>query len=172
MNFDELNEKVKKGKIFIYPTDTIYGLGCDAFNNLSVKRIKEIKGRDRDKPLSIIAPSFEWIEDNLIVDVDLKKYLPGAYTIVLKKKDRNFLSSVSGGDSLGIRIPNNDFCDRIRKIGIPFVTTSVNFSGESPVNKIEDVSEEIKKKVDVVVDGGVLKGKASTLVIGGREVSR
>src|SRR3989338_11323139 len=95
--------QIKKGKLFIYPTDTIYGLGCNAENKESVNKIKEIKKRDKDKPLSIIAPSFTWINKNLIIDTDLSKYLPGPYTIILKKKVTEFLSHVSSKDSLGIR---------------------------------------------------------------------
>ena len=63
MNETEIIDFIRKGKIFIYPTDTIYGLGCDALNEKSVEKIKEIKKRDKDKPLSVIAPSKKWIFD-------------------------------------------------------------------------------------------------------------
>ena len=78
-------EKLKT-EIFIYPTDTIYGLGCDATNEKLVKELREIKNRD-DKPLSVIAPSVKWIFDNFDVGLELlEKYLPGPYTLLLKKK--------------------------------------------------------------------------------------
>lgn len=167
-----MKEEIISGKIFIYPTDTIYGLGCDATNVDAVNKIKEIKGRDKDKPLSIIAPSFEWIEKNCIVDCDLKKYLPGPYTIILKKKDKNFLSHVASGETIGVRIPNSEFTKEIQKASVPFITTSVNLAGEPFATKISDVKEEIKNKVDHIIDAGELNGRPSTLVIDGKEVKR
>lgn len=161
----ELSEKIIKGNVFVYPTDTVYGLGCDATNSDSVNRIKDMKGRDRDKPISIIAPSLSWIEENCVVDYDLSKYLPGPYTLILKKKDSGFLSDVAPGETLGVRIPDSDFCDEVREVGIPFVTTSVNLSGEPPAVAVEEVSSEILEKVDEIVDEGKLNGKPSTLVM-------
>ena len=172
MNQQELTNKIKQGKIFIYPTDTIYGIGCDATNQEAVNKIKNIKSRDKDKPLSIIAPSIDWIKQNLIVDLDLNKYLPGPYTIILKKKDPNFLSHISSTDSLGIRIPANELTKDIQKSGLPFITTSVNLSGESFATSIQEIPEEIKKQVDEIIDMGGLNGKPSTLIINGKEVKR
>jgi len=171
MEQDEIRKAISEGKIFIYPTDTIYGLGCDAENEKAVEKIRKIKKRDM-KSFSVIAPSIKWIEDNLIVDVDLKKYLPGAYTIILRKKNPEFLSWVSSNESLGVRIPKNRFCNKIRETGIPFITTSVNFSGKKPANKISEISEEIKTQVDIIVDEGELEGKPSKLIIGGKIIER
>jgi len=174
MDEKEIVEKIKKGKIFIYPTDTIYGIGCDASNSSAVDKVKEIKVRDKDKPLSVIAPSIDWIKEHCVVDsgLDLNKYLPGAYTVILKKKDPEFLKSVSSGDSLGVRIPDSEFCDIIRSSGLPFVTTSVNLSGELFAVEIGEVSPDILEKVDVVIDEGKLSGHPSTLVVDGKEVER
>jgi len=169
---NNLKEEVLAGKIFVYPTDTIYGLGCNALDESAVQKIKKIKSRDKNKPLTVIAPSFEWIEENLIIDCDLNKYFPGPYTIILKKKNKNFLSHVSNSDSLGVRIPNSDFCKKIQEAGIPFITTSVNLSGEPFANKISDIKPEILNKVNFVIDEGELSGKPSTLVINNKEIKR
>jgi len=169
---EKVIEQIKQGKIFIYPTDTIYGLGCDAGNVESVERIKEIKKRDKEKPLSVIAPSLNWIKKNCIVDVSLDKYLPGPYTVILKKKDKKFLNHVSSGDSLGVRIPDNFFTAIIQESGKPFITTSVNLSGEDFLTSIKKLKPEIKNKIDVIVDVGKLEGKASSLVVDGKEVVR
>ncbi|MAH07086.1 hypothetical protein CMI38_02440 [Candidatus Pacearchaeota archaeon] len=167
-------EKIRKGKVFIYPTDTVYGLGCDASKVESVRKIKGMKGRDADKPLSVIAPSVEWIVKNLVVDegLDLSKYLPGPYTVILKKKYKGFLSEVSGGDSLGVRIPDCEFTSIVQKSDRAFVTTSVNLSGEDPARKVDEVPLDILEKVDEVIDVGELNGKVSKLIIGGKEVER
>lgn len=167
----KLVEDILAGKIFIYPTDTIYGIGSDATNVESVQKIREIKKRDA-KPFSVIAPSFEWIEENFVVDFDIKKFLPGAYTLLLKKKDVNFLKHVSENDRVGVRIPENDFCFSIQKVGVPFVTTSVNLSGEPFAIRISDIKKEILDLVDEVVDVGELNGNPSTLIIDGKEIKR
>lgn len=171
----ELPKEILAGKIFIYPTDTLYGLGCDATNQRAVERIKDIKHRDKDKPLSVIAPSIKWIKDNFLIDVDLNKYLPGPYTIILKKKNPSFLSWVSNSETMGIRIPANKLTKQIQKAGVPFITTSVNLSGEPFALRLEDVKEEIKDKVDYIIeaeDEKSLSGIPSTLIIEGREICR
>ena len=167
-----LKQSILKGKIFIYPTDTIYGIGCDATNNQAVTKIRKIKHRDKNKPLSIIAPSIKWIKQNCIINVNLKKYLPGPYTIILKKKNPKFLSQVSDTDSLGIRIPIHPFTKKIQKTGTPFITTSVNLSGEKPVTKISEIPEQILNKVDIIIDKGKLSGRPSTLIMGDKEIKR
>lgn len=172
----QFKQEVSSGKIFIYPTDTLYGLGCDATNQQAVQRIKEIKQRDKDKPLSIIAPSFEWILKNFrTTKQELKKYLPGAYTLILKKKEANFLNWISNSETIGIRIPKNSFTEKIQKTGVPFVTTSVNLSGEPFALKIEDIKQEIKNKVDYIIEedkNKPLSGIPSTLIINGRPLER
>jgi len=172
MDKKNLDKEIKKGCIFIYPTDTLYGIGCDATNEDAVNKIKEIKSRDRDKPLSIIAPSIEWINEHCIVDLDISKYLPGPYTLILKKKNPDFLKWISDNDSLGIRIPDNEFCKQIQESDKPFVTTSVNLSGEPFATKISDISENIKSQVDLIINIGELSGRPSTLVINGKEIKR
>jgi len=172
INEEEILNEITKGRIFIYPTDTIYGIGCDAENKDSVEKIKQIKQRDRTKPLSIIAPSIKWIEENLIIDIDLNKYLPGCYTIILKKKNPDFLKHISNTDSIGIRIPNNGFTKIIQSSGTPFITTSVNLSGESAIESIKEIPKEIKNKIDIIIDAGKLVGRPSTLIINGKEVRR
>lgn len=167
-----LNSEIQKGKIFIYPTDTIYGVGCNALNKEAVEKIKQIKQRDKDKPLSVIAPSIEWINENLIVDIDLSKYLPGPYTIILKKKNPDFLSHVSNKESLGVRIPDHEFTKKIQEANLPFITTSVNLSGEPFVTKVSDINPDILEEVDHIIDYGELNGKPSTIIINGKEMKR
>ncbi len=174
MNPKKIIQNIKQGKIFIYPTDTIYGIGCDATNIPAVGKIREIKLRDKNKPFSIIAPSIKWIRQNLIIpeNLDIKKYLPGPYTMILKKINPLFLNHVSSSDSLGVRIPNSDFCDIIRSSNLPFITTSVNLSGEPFATQISEIPDKIKKQVDVIIDKGILTGKPSTLIVDGKEIER
>ncbi len=159
-------------KIFIYPTDTIYGIGCNAEVKELVGKVREIKGRDSN-PFSVIAPSKEWILENFKVDQELiDKYLPGPYTLILEKKDSGFLNWVSDKNTLGVRIPDHPFTSELQKSGKPIITTSVNFSGKPFAKEISEVPEEILKEVDSVFDIGRLSGNPSTLVIDGKEIPR
>jgi len=171
-----LKKEILAGKIFIYPTDTIYGIGCDATNQQAVSRVREIKTRDKDKPISIIAPNIEWILKNFeTTEEEIIKYLPGPFTLLLKKKDINFLPWISPNDRIGIRIPKNNFTKEIRKAGRAFVTTSVNLSGEPSALTIKDIKPEIITKVDYIVEASEsekLSGIPSRLIINGKEVER
>lgn len=167
-----LNKEILKGKLFIYPTDTIYGLGCNALDKEAVEKIKIIKQRDKDKPLSVIAPSIDWINENLIVDTDINKYIPGPYTIILKKKNPKFLEWISNKESLGVRIPDHEFTRKIQEANVPFITTSVNLSGEPFVTRISDINPDILEEVDHIIDYGELNGKPSTIIIQGKILER
>jgi len=166
-------EDIKHGAVFIYPTDTIYGIGCDASNDESVEMVKRLKYKDKDKPMSVIAPSLDWVREHCVVDdALLEKYFPGPYTLILKKKDEAFLKNVSANDSLGIRIPDCEFTSLVSEAGVPFITTSVNFVGEPFAIKISDIHHDIIDAVDIVIGVGKLDGRPSTLVVGGKEVRR
>ncbi|MBT4136204.1 threonylcarbamoyl-AMP synthase [archaeon] len=169
-----LIQKIQQGKIFIYPTDTIYGLGCDAENKKAVSKIKSIKSRDKDKPISIIAPSIKWIKENCQIPSTMKlnKYLPGPYTLILKKQNPKFLTHISKTETIGIRIPKNPLTKQIQKSEKPFITTSVNLAGQPPIININEIPKKIEKQVDIIINQGPLTGKPSTLIIEGKEVRR
>lgn len=172
---NELTRKIidrLRDEIFIYPTDTIYGIGCDATNSSLVKKIREIKQRD-EKPFSMIAPSKEWILENFKVDKNLiDKYLPGPYTLLLEKKDINFLKEVSSNEFVGVRIPDNSFTKILQKLNIPIVTTSVNLSGKPFANSIDEIDPLIFEKVDIIINSGILSGRPSTLIKEAKEIER
>ncbi|MFZ2522114.1 MAG: L-threonylcarbamoyladenylate synthase [Minisyncoccia bacterium] len=161
---EEIISAIKAGKIFIYPTDTIYGMGCDATNEDTVKKLRVIKNRF-EKPFSVIAPSKEWILENCMVNESDLKILPGPFTLILKIKNKDIVvPDVSFLDTLGVRIPDSWFTEIISEAGVPFITTSVNLSGEKHMEKLEDVPREILEKVDYVIYDGPITGKQSTRV--------
>ncbi len=165
----EVYAKEFRKKVVIYPTDTVYGIGCDATNDTLVSRIFEIKKRDKNKPMSVIAPSFDWIWNNLVVDEGKKQvimdHLPGPYTILLRKKRRPFLElATANKESVGVRIPAHPIAKVVRLAGIPFVTTSANLSGEKHASRIDEIDKEVMDKVDLIIDGGKLKGTPSTII--------
>ncbi len=161
-----LIKKIRDGSLFIYPTDTLYGLGCNALNKKAVQKLKKLKKRDSKKPLSIIAPSKNWILKYTLTNKPfLDKYLPGKYTLILKKKNPAFLKWISQNQTIGIRIPKNSFSDLIKKANVPFITTSVNLSGEKPATKFKDINKTFLKKVYLLVLGKNLSGKPSTVIL-------
>lgn len=150
---------IKEGKVFIYPTDTVYGLGCDATNKESVQRIRNIK--NSKKPFSVIAPSKEWIKEHCKCGEELEK-LPGPFTFVY---DCDFKVECNNNeDTLGIRIPEHEFTKKVKEANIPFVTTSINKTGEEPIQSLAQLSLEIYNKVDIIIDVGPIKGKSSTVI--------
>lgn len=162
----DIIKRMKAGEIIIYPTDTIYGLGCNASKPGSVSMIRSIKGRDSEKPLSVIAPSKKWIYEHF--EINKKSYvqtLPGPFTFILNMKRRCVARNVNpGSETLGVRIPYHAFTRLVQRANIPFITTSVNLSGQKPVREIKEIPKSILRKVDVVIDGGFLPNHPSTII--------
>jgi L-threonylcarbamoyladenylate synthase len=98
--------------------------------------------------------------------------LPGPFTLILKKKDVDFMKDVSANDSLGVRIPDCEFTSLVSEAGCPFITTSVNFEGEPFAVRVSDIDKKILDSVDVVIGVGELDGRPSTLVVDGEEIRR
>lgn len=162
---------IKEGKIVILPTDTVYGIAVDALNEESVKRIYNLKHRDISKPCCILVSDIDMIKQftKCITPLEEKiigKFFPGALTIVLEKNNKIPSAVTANLDTIGVRIPDNKFLiELIKTIGSPIVATSLNLSGEESKTSIQNIPDEIKQNVDLIVDGGETKiGKASTIV--------
>jgi L-threonylcarbamoyladenylate synthase len=164
-------EVIRKGGVLLYPTDTIYGLGCDALNGAAIQRVFEIKRRADDKPalvliqdgamLDMLAAEFPPIASRLA-----KRFWPGPLTIIFKSRwDLHPLLTSSAG-RVGVRIPDNDFCRRLLKeTGVPIVSTSANISGSEGPGDIGSLRSVFGSLVDLVVDGGEpVSSKPSTVV--------
>jgi len=164
-NKKQLLEKIAVGAVFIYPTDTIYGIGCDATNPAAVKIIRDLKQSD-NKPFSVIASGFEWISNNCKLSAIAKKWLlklPGPYTLILPLKNLNAVCSatVNGLNSVGVRIPKHWISKFVQDLGKPIVTTSVNISGEQNAMNLEQLQ---KFAVDFIIYEGEKAGKPSIVV--------
>ncbi|MDC0506078.1 L-threonylcarbamoyladenylate synthase [Candidatus Gracilibacteria bacterium] len=165
-------DEMRAGKIFIYPTDTLFGIGCDATNEEAVSKIFQIKKRDAKKSLLFIAPSLQWIADNCSLNILAKKQmlekLPGPYSFIVNLKNRDAVSDnlSQHGDTVGVRVPRGWFNGVVSYFGRPFVSTSVNFSGEPAAVQISDIPKAILEQVDYVVssDGDVLSGNSSKVI--------
>ncbi len=160
-------ESIRKGKLFIYPTDTVYGLGCNALLASAVKKLREIKNRDA-RPFSVIVPSKEWIIQNCEMNDFAKRWfnkLPGKYTLLMKLKDKDIVKNANNSlEILGVRIPDHWFSKIIAEAGVPFITTSVNLAGGVPMTSLKDVNDTIKNNIDYIIYEGEKKGKPSAIV--------
>ena len=141
-------EAIRAGEIFVYPTDTVYGLGCNAEFEKGVIMIKMAKGNDEAKRFSVIAPGKEWIWGNTALSKENREFidtiLPGPYTVVVKAGSKAPRAVVSGDGTIGIRIPRHPFSDIVREAGVPMVSTSLNLSGKEPVQSIKQIPDRIK----------------------------
>lgn len=166
---DDIVNRLRKGEIFIYPTDTIAGIGCVGSNQKSVERLFEIKQRYMDKPISYAFANTDHILEYTHIQnryrgiLDL---LPGPLTLILKRKEGS--TELYGIDAvtIGVRVPEGDwFLQLIKNVGIPIVTTSANISGEMPPGSISAINSKLKNKVDFIISWeGTLSEQASTIV--------
>lgn len=148
---------LKKGHTIIYPTDTIYGLGCDATNYDAVEKINALKERDPSKSLIVLVDSFQMLE-SIIEEVpdmawEVLKVNKKPLTIIYDRPKNVAENVVSSANTLAVRVTNDPLCrSMIRKLRKPIVSSSANLSGEpSPVH-FSDISEKLKSQVDHIMD--------------------
>lgn len=166
---DTFKTKILKGDIFIHPTDTVYGIGCNAMDEVAVKKIREIKNRSADKPFSVIAPSINWIKENCVIDTTAEEWLgklPGPYTLILELKSDARIPPVvnSGKRSIGVRFPDHWIIDIIKDSNTPIITATANKAGEDFMTSLDDLDSDVQTKTDFLIYEGQKPGKPSTLV--------
>ena len=158
-------ELVKAGKVIInggivvYPTDTVYGIGCNPHSKKAIERLLIIKERENN-PLPVLFKTVNKIEENVklgkIGRILSKKFWPGPLTLVCPiKNNKHEIHANLGKEELGVRIPSNPITlELIDKCGGMIVGTSANISGKKSVRSNEELDNAIIKKVDIVIDGG------------------
>ncbi|RRQ45714.1 threonylcarbamoyl-AMP synthase [Chryseobacterium sp. SC28] len=156
MDFTKVVEILQSGGSILYPTDTIWGIGCDATNTDAIKKIFEIKKRETNKSLIILVESEKRLQD--LVDVPEMAWqimdLSEKPVTIVYDKPKNLPKELLAQDgSIGIRVVKNDFCKTlITKLNKPLVSTSANLSGQKSPMKYSDISDEIKNSVDYIVE--------------------
>jgi len=155
---------LKKGGVVICPTDTVYGFLADASNKKAVEKIYNIKKRPKSKPLSLFVKDFKMASEIAVIDEKqakiLKKFWPGKYTFILKRKQMDVgRLSIYGvkKETIAIRIPNHPFLKKLlKKVNRPLVQTSVNISTQEPLNNREAIlaTFEKSKLVGLIIDDG------------------
>ena len=163
---DKAVDVLLKGGVIIYPSDTIWAIGCDATNKKAINKIFEIKKRDTSLPLICLMNNIEMMERYVYVDDEVKKFLSSNKlpTTIIYEKIKNFSTFKK---SVGIRIPDNNYCQNlIKKFGKPIISTSVNFSGKKFPNYFRDIDSEILDKVNYIskIDLNKKMYKASRII--------
>ena len=160
---------LKRGKVIIYPTDTVYGLGVNAFDSEAVYKIFRIKKRPLNQALPIAVSGLKMAQSLVNITEKAKRLMetfwPGALTIILEKTSI-IPEIVTGGKiGIGIRAPNHPVAlTLVEMLNVPIIATSANIHGEiSPVN-VEEVSDQLGKSVDLIIDGGTVSGTPSTII--------
>ncbi|MEQ9402727.1 MAG: L-threonylcarbamoyladenylate synthase [Cyclobacteriaceae bacterium] len=169
---DRVVKVLKNGGLIIYPTDTVYGLGCDIFNHRALERLKQIKGfKGKSMNLSFICYDLSHISEytkNLDTPTFklMKKALPGPYTFILESSSKVPKILNAKKKTVGIRVPDNNIPREIvRVLGNPIITTSIHDDEiHDYLTDPEIIFDEFKNKVDLIIHGGYGKVEASTII--------
>ncbi len=151
------SEQVRKGKVILYPTDTIWGIGCDATNLSAIDYVYKLKKRDRSKPCILLVDSISHLKqyvqsvhpriENLLL------YHNKPTTIIYKANETLHPSLLNSDGTIAIRLIHQEFCKKlIKSLGRPLISTSANLQGEPFPKAFEDISPQIKSGVDLIVD--------------------
>ncbi|MGQ9609516.1 MAG: L-threonylcarbamoyladenylate synthase [bacterium] len=151
---------LKAGKVIAFPTDTVYGIAVDVFNDLAVEKIFEIKGRDINKPLQVLIARKDDL--NLIIKnftkvlhIFISEFWPGPLTIIVPARNDFPLRVRCGLDNIGVRMPANPIALKIiNAFGLPVAASSANISGMPDPKNAEDVIKYMGNRIDLIIDGG------------------
>lgn len=166
-------EALREGKLVAYPTDTVYGIGCDITNHDAVKRLRklvaEIKGEPKHQPLSFICEDLSRLSDYAFVSDDayrlLKRVLPGPYTFVLRGNKQVPSVMQKNRDTVGIRVPDHEIPRQIvSELGNPIATTSATTEDGEMIPDPWSIDELYGHSVDIVIDAGDVFPKESTVI--------
>lgn len=162
-------EVLEKGGAIGYPTDTVYGVGCDLFNQEAIRKIHRLKKMEGKKPLSFICSDLKDISRYAHVSnyayKMMKRLLPGPYTFVLTATKLVPKIAMTKQNTVGIRIPDNNIClNLVRELGHPIISTSVYKPDEGLYNDPAEIEERFAKQLDLVIDGGVIVAEHSSII--------
>jgi len=160
---------LKDGGVIIYPTDTVYGLGCDLSNKRGIERIYDIKKRSKKQPLSFVCSDLKHISQYARVTdyayKTMKRLLPGPYTFILDASRLVPKIILPKRPTTGIRVPDNEIClSLIRELGQPIISTSVQTADGEDLGNPAIIDEYFGHIVDLIIDGGVISPQPSSVI--------
>lgn len=162
-------DTLRNGGVVIYPTDTVYGLGCDLFNKRGIERIYEIQHRDNKQPLSFICADLKDISRYARVSdyayKIMKRHLPGPYTFILEASRAVPKIILPKRQTTGIRVPDNRICQAlVAEMGSPVISTSVKDETGELLSDPRMIEELFGKRVDMIIDGGIIAAAPSSVI--------
>ena len=159
---------IKKGGVVVFPTDTVYGIGCDPYNKDAINKIYKIKGREKTKQLPVLAYSKKEIKEIAYLDENSEKisdkFWPGPLTLILKVKDKKIEESLGLEGKIAVRIPNHPCMLALLKECKLLVGTSANFSGQPSFNDSRGIIGKFTG-YDVLLDGGKIVNPGESTII-------
>lgn len=167
---DEGARILKDGGLVVFPTETVYGLGANAYNENAVATIFKAKGRPQDNPLIVHISSLDQVKD-IAVDVPdefyklAERFMPGPLTVILKKSDKIPYVVTAGGDTVGVRMPDNAYTRQLIAKSFPLAAPSANRSKHISPTTAQHVYEDLNGEVDLILDDGACQvGIESTVL--------
>jgi len=164
-------ETLRAGGVIVYPTETVYGIGADAFNAAAVNRVQEVKGRTNAKPILVIVRSMDMIR-GLVAEVPsaaellMKHFWPGPLTLVFKAMPGLPQGLTQGSGTIGVRVPSSTLCLRLLDLcACPITSTSANLTGMPVQETVMEISRVLGGAIDLYLDGGALSGGVPSTVV-------
>ena len=159
---------IKEGGIVVFPTDTVYGIGCNPYNEKAVKKIYEIKSREKIKALPVLAYSIDIVKKIVVIDKFteniLQKNWPGPLTLILELKDQELKKSLNLQNKIAVRIPDSECTLKLLEKCELIVGTSANISGNSSHTDPDNCLKNIKN-YDLFLNGGTITSKGESTII-------
>ncbi len=159
---------IKNGGVVIFPTDTVYGIGCDPFNEMAVRKIYKIKGRQASKQLPVLGLSiFELSKIAIFDELSRKfasKFWPGPLTLILDVKEEKIAKSLGLDEKIAVRVPNHPCTLEILKECKLLVGTSANLSGQLPASDVAEILEKLDG-YDILLDGGNIQNPVESTIL-------
>ena len=164
----KISQIIEKGGIVVFPTDTVYGIGCNPYNENAVKKIYEIKSRTKLKSLPVLAYSLDIVKEIALIDKFtekiIEKYWPGPLTLILELTDQKLKKSLNLGNKIAVRIPDSKCTLKLLEKCKLLVGTSANISGNSSYTNPDECIKNIKN-YDIFVNGGIITSKGESTII-------
>lgn len=162
-------EILRSGGTIAYPTDTYYGIGCDILNKKAIRKIYQLKQRNKSKPFSFICSDLKNISHYANVSnyayKTMKRLLPGPYTFILEGSRLVPKIMLTKRKTAGIRVPNHMIClALVKELGNPIITTSATKPDGTIINEPSFIHDFFHSRIDIVIDGGPVPGKPSSVI--------
>jgi L-threonylcarbamoyladenylate synthase len=165
---EKIAQIIEKGGIVVFPTDTVYGIGCNPYNENAVKKIYEIKSRTKLKSLPVLAYSLDIVKEIALIDKFtekiVEKYWPGPLTLILELTDQKLKKSLNLENKIAVRIPDSKCTLKLLEKCKLIVGTSANISGNSSYTNPDECIKNIKN-YDIFLNGGIITSKGESTII-------